>query len=175
MAELLTADEFLAQCLGFEHAAFRLETHERYVDDEEQEPLRRFLAGEPPDDVWFMDWCDSVAASSVLLGYPSNCAFCTPLMNVCHSAVVKINARPFGSLESRMATSPGRLVATSTQLAWPLLRLLFCQTTWDRSTAFTLLALLRLGGSWIELFPCPFTGLIKGLSRYLGARGMVRW
>lgn len=60
MAELLTAEEFLALCLGFEHTAFRLETHERYVDDEEQEPLRRFLTGERPDDAWFMDWYDAV-------------------------------------------------------------------------------------------------------------------
>jgi uncharacterized protein DUF6879/uncharacterized protein DUF397 len=52
---------FRALCLGFEHAAFRLETQERYVDDEEQEPLRRFLAGEPPDDEWFMDWYEAVA------------------------------------------------------------------------------------------------------------------
>lgn len=60
MTELLTAEEFWAQCLGFEHTAFRLETHERYVDDEEQEPIRRFLEGEPPDDAWFMDWYDAV-------------------------------------------------------------------------------------------------------------------
>lgn len=60
MAELLTAEEFWAQCLGFEHTAFRLETHEHYFDDEEQEPLRRFLASEPPDDAWFMDWYDAV-------------------------------------------------------------------------------------------------------------------
>ena len=60
MAEFLTAEEFWAECLGFEHTAFRLETHEQYVDDEEREPLRRFLAGEPPDDAWFMDWYDAV-------------------------------------------------------------------------------------------------------------------
>lgn len=60
MAELLAGKEFRAVCLGFEHAAFRLETRERYVDDEEQGPLRRFLAGEPPDDEWFMDWYDAV-------------------------------------------------------------------------------------------------------------------
>lgn len=52
-------DEFYVG-LGFEHTAFRLETRERYVDDEEQGPLRRFLAGEPPDDEWFMDWYDAV-------------------------------------------------------------------------------------------------------------------
>lgn len=61
MAELLAGEDFRAVCLGFEHTAFRLETRERYVDDEEREPLRRFLAGEPPDDEWFMDWYDAVA------------------------------------------------------------------------------------------------------------------
>jgi hypothetical protein len=59
--ELLTAEEFWAACLGFEHTAFRLETHERYADDEEEEPLRRFLAGEPPHDAWFTDWYEAVA------------------------------------------------------------------------------------------------------------------
>ena len=49
-------------CLGFEHTAFRLETRERYADDEEQEPLRRFLAGEPADDGWFMDWYEAIQA-----------------------------------------------------------------------------------------------------------------
>lgn len=61
MAELLTAEKFWAVCLGFEHTAFRLETRERYADDEEQESLRRFLAGEAPDDAWFMDWYEAVA------------------------------------------------------------------------------------------------------------------
>jgi hypothetical protein len=59
--ELLTGEHFRAACLDFEHTAFRLETRERYVDDEEQEPLRRFLAGQPPDDSWFMDWYDAIA------------------------------------------------------------------------------------------------------------------
>jgi hypothetical protein len=61
VTELLTGEEFRELCQGFEHTAFRLETRERYVDDEEREPLRRFLAGEPPDDAWFMDWYDAVA------------------------------------------------------------------------------------------------------------------
>lgn len=62
MAELLTGEDFRAVCLGFEHTAFRLETRERYADDEEQEPLRRFLAGEPADDGWFMDWYEAIQA-----------------------------------------------------------------------------------------------------------------
>jgi hypothetical protein len=61
VAELLTGEDFRAVCLDFEHTAFRLETRERYVDDEEHEPLRRFLSGEPPDDEWFMDWYDVIA------------------------------------------------------------------------------------------------------------------
>lgn len=60
MAELLTGEDFRAACLDFEHTAFRLETRERYVDEEEEEPLRRFLAGEPPDDAWFMDWIEDI-------------------------------------------------------------------------------------------------------------------
>jgi len=61
VAKLLTSQEFRGFCEGYEHAAFRLESRERYVDEEEREPLRRFLAGEPPDDAWFMDWYQAVA------------------------------------------------------------------------------------------------------------------
>jgi hypothetical protein len=57
----LTGAEFRRLCETFEHTAFRLETRERYFDEEEQEPLRRFLAGQPPDDAWFMDWYEAVA------------------------------------------------------------------------------------------------------------------
>lgn len=60
MTDLLSGEEFRRLFDTFEHTAFRLETHERYVDEEEQEPLRRFLAGEPPDDAWFMDWYEAV-------------------------------------------------------------------------------------------------------------------
>lgn len=57
MTELLSAADRRRLCETFEHTAFRLETRDRYVDDEaEQEPLRKFQAGEPPDDGWFMDW-----------------------------------------------------------------------------------------------------------------------
>jgi hypothetical protein len=58
--DLLAAGEFFRVSQDFAHTAFRLETRERYLDDEEREPLRRFLAGEPPDDAWFMDWYDAV-------------------------------------------------------------------------------------------------------------------
>lgn len=60
MTDLLPAEEFRRQCETFEHTAFRLETRDRYVDEEEREPLRRFLAGESPDDAWFMDWYEAV-------------------------------------------------------------------------------------------------------------------
>jgi hypothetical protein len=61
VTDLLTGEEFRRLCQTFGHTAFRLETHDRYVDEEEQAPLRRFLAGEPPDDSWFMDWYEAVA------------------------------------------------------------------------------------------------------------------
>jgi hypothetical protein len=61
VTDLLTGEEFRRLCQTFGHTAFRLETHDRYVDEEEKEPLRRFLAGEPPDDDWFMDWYEAVA------------------------------------------------------------------------------------------------------------------
>jgi hypothetical protein len=55
---LLGAEEFRRLCEAFERTAFRLETRDRYAD--EREPLRRFLAGEPPDDAWFMDWYEAI-------------------------------------------------------------------------------------------------------------------
>lgn len=60
MPHLLNSEEFRRLSLGFEHTAFRLETRDRYLDDEEREPVRRFLAGEPADDAWFMDWFEAV-------------------------------------------------------------------------------------------------------------------
>jgi hypothetical protein len=56
VTRLLSGEDFRRLCLTFEHTAFRLETREGYAVGEEREPLRRFLAGEPPDDAWFMDW-----------------------------------------------------------------------------------------------------------------------
>jgi hypothetical protein len=60
VTDFLTGEEFRTLCETFEHSAFRLETRDRYLDDEEREPLRRFMAGEQPDDAWFMDWYESV-------------------------------------------------------------------------------------------------------------------
>jgi hypothetical protein len=60
VTELLTGGEFRRRCQAFERTAFRLETRERYVEEKEQEPMRRFLAGEPPEDGWFRDWYEAV-------------------------------------------------------------------------------------------------------------------
>ncbi|WP_053208199.1 DUF6879 family protein [Jiangella muralis] len=63
MTGLLDGAAFRALFDAYEHTAFRLETRERYVEDEEQEPLRKFLAGEEPDDEWFADWVEDVQAA----------------------------------------------------------------------------------------------------------------
>lgn len=60
MTDLVTGEDFRRLSLTFEHTAFRLETRDRYVDGIEREPLLRFLAGEPPDDAWFMDWYEAI-------------------------------------------------------------------------------------------------------------------
>jgi hypothetical protein len=61
VTELLDDAGFLALFDAYDHTAFRLETRDRYSDPQEVEPLRRFLAGEPPDDTWFMDWYEDVS------------------------------------------------------------------------------------------------------------------
>lgn len=60
MTTVLSAAEFWQLFEEFEHTAFRLEVRDRYADDEEAEPLRRFLAGESADDAWFMDFYRAV-------------------------------------------------------------------------------------------------------------------
>jgi hypothetical protein len=57
---LLDDAEFLRLFDGVTSSAFRLEVRDRYNEAGEAEPLRRFLAGEPADDAWFMDWYDTV-------------------------------------------------------------------------------------------------------------------
>ncbi|SDU17134.1 DUF6879 family protein [Jiangella alkaliphila] len=64
MTELLAGAGFRQLFDTYEHTAFRLETRERYVEDEEQEPLRKFLAGEPADDAWFADWVEDIQAAT---------------------------------------------------------------------------------------------------------------
>lgn len=55
MTQFVTGQGFVDFVLGYEHTAFRLERQERYYDPEEDEPLRRFLAGEP-DYSWNDEW-----------------------------------------------------------------------------------------------------------------------
>lgn len=40
----------------FGRSAWRLECQGTYDEPEEREPLRQFLAGEPDDLAWYMDW-----------------------------------------------------------------------------------------------------------------------
>lgn len=55
MTELLRGEQFTKFVLGYERDAFRLETREHYREAEEDEPLRRFLAGQP-DYAWNQEW-----------------------------------------------------------------------------------------------------------------------
>lgn len=55
MRRAIDWDEFGKLFDDFEHTAFRLETQERYVEDDEIEPLQAFLAGRP-DYAWHQDW-----------------------------------------------------------------------------------------------------------------------
>jgi hypothetical protein len=61
VTDLLTLEAVWQLLLSFEHTAFRLETRDRYeLDEEEREPFRLFMAGEPADDSWMSDFCDAV-------------------------------------------------------------------------------------------------------------------
>lgn len=60
---LLRGQAFVDFVLGYEHTAFRLETRERYDDDEEAEALARFLAG-TPDYTWNDDWAAMIRRRS---------------------------------------------------------------------------------------------------------------
>ncbi|GAA2636173.1 hypothetical protein SMC26_39085 [Actinomadura fulvescens] len=50
VADLLTGDAFGAMFHAVRRSAFRLETRDRYNAPSEQEPIRRFLAGDPDED-----------------------------------------------------------------------------------------------------------------------------
>lgn len=54
--EEATRDEVERLFDTFERSAWRLECQGAYYEPEEQEPLHRFLAGEPQDLAWFEDW-----------------------------------------------------------------------------------------------------------------------
>ena len=53
--------EFERLVESFTASAWRLEIQGTYDEPEEREPLRRFLAGEPPDHEWMTDWFEWVA------------------------------------------------------------------------------------------------------------------
>ena len=55
MSRFVGGPEFAGFVLGYQRTAFRLEQRERYRDREEDEPFRRFLAGEP-DYSWNDEW-----------------------------------------------------------------------------------------------------------------------
>lgn len=61
---LLTELEFGRLFHAFEHTAFRLETRDRYNAPYENESLRKFLAGEQDDFVWFQDWLAMIRAAA---------------------------------------------------------------------------------------------------------------
>lgn len=60
MTDLVAGDGFHQLFRTFRDTAFRLETQGVYQEPTEDEPLRRFLAGEPPDDGWLQPWLDLV-------------------------------------------------------------------------------------------------------------------
>ncbi|MDA3647992.1 hypothetical protein LZ318_22665 [Saccharopolyspora indica] len=60
MVELVSGAEFDRLFRSFRNTAFRLETQGVYREPIEDEPLRRFLNGEPPDDEWLAPWTDNV-------------------------------------------------------------------------------------------------------------------
>src|SRR6266511_1847809 len=65
-SRMLAADseEFLQLFETFEHTAFRFETLDQYAVPEEDQALRRFLAGEPPDPSLFASWFALVQAAT---------------------------------------------------------------------------------------------------------------
>jgi hypothetical protein len=60
----LTPEEFGARFDSlFQRSAFRLELLDKYIAENEVEPLRRFLAGQPQDPAWREPWARFVRAS----------------------------------------------------------------------------------------------------------------
>jgi hypothetical protein len=57
-------DEFELLFTTFRRTAFRFEVRERYNVPLEEQPLRRFLAGEPADLEWLAGWHADVAAAT---------------------------------------------------------------------------------------------------------------
>jgi len=65
-ANLITGADFGQMLRGFERVARRLETRDYYAGEEE--PLRRFLAGEPDDLAWRTDWLDGTVRPAIRAG-----------------------------------------------------------------------------------------------------------
>ncbi len=57
---LLLGDAFNALFESFSSTARRLEVRERYNVEDEREPLRAYLDGQPDDLAWFAPWLDQI-------------------------------------------------------------------------------------------------------------------
>ncbi|MFR9729105.1 DUF6879 family protein [Saccharopolyspora sp. MS10] len=60
MSDLISGEQFDDLFRTFHSTAFRLETQGVYNETVEREPIRRFVAGEAPDDTWLAPWTDNV-------------------------------------------------------------------------------------------------------------------
>jgi hypothetical protein len=56
MSRLIDREEFWQLFQTYEHAAFRLESLEHYSVDGEEDSLAAFVAGDPVDESWIIDW-----------------------------------------------------------------------------------------------------------------------
>jgi hypothetical protein len=67
MGQRLTSEDFNRLVRYFEHEAFRLEAQPAYLVDDEREPFRAFLRGEPltPTNLpYFRAWYDQITAAT---------------------------------------------------------------------------------------------------------------
>ncbi|MFF3129749.1 DUF6879 family protein [Streptomyces sp. NPDC057908] len=64
MPDLVSGEAFLRLFEDFAHSAFRLEVRTSYGIPDEDEPYRRFLAGEDPGLDWFAPWLDLMRAET---------------------------------------------------------------------------------------------------------------
>jgi hypothetical protein len=64
MPEASGLDQFQQLFTTFERSAWRWECQGVYREPDEREPLRKFLAGEPPDDTWREDFLALVSAAT---------------------------------------------------------------------------------------------------------------
>jgi hypothetical protein len=56
----LTGADFAQLFTTFDRTAYRLETLDRYTVDDEVEPLRKFVAGEPVGSSWMASWLELI-------------------------------------------------------------------------------------------------------------------